>query len=35
LREGSDESGAVQVMIASDDASHRRFPLPGRIWGAF
>jgi len=35
LRESGDQPGAIQVMIASDDASYSRFGLPGRIWGAF
>jgi hypothetical protein len=35
LRESGDQPGAIQVMIASDDASYSRLGLPGRIWGAF
>src|ERR1700678_353120 len=33
LRESGDQPGAIQVMIASDDASYRRFGLPVRVWG--
>jgi hypothetical protein len=35
LLESGDQPGAIQVMIAGDDASYSRFGLPGRIWGAF
>jgi hypothetical protein len=35
LSESGDEPGAIQVMIASDDARYSRFGLLGRIWGAF
>jgi hypothetical protein len=35
LLESGDQPGAIQVMIASDDASYSRFGYAGRIWGAF
>jgi hypothetical protein len=35
LRESGDQPGAIQVLIASDDASYRRSGLAGRIWGSF
>jgi hypothetical protein len=35
LNDSGDQAGAIQVLIASDDASYRRFGLPGRIWGDF
>jgi hypothetical protein len=35
LNDSGDQAGAIQVLIASDDANYRRFGLPGRIWGGF
>jgi hypothetical protein len=35
LRESGDEPGAIQVLIAQEDARYRQFELPGRIAGDF
>jgi hypothetical protein len=35
LSESGDQAGAIQVLIASDDANYRRFGPLGRIWGGF
>jgi hypothetical protein len=35
LRESGDEPGAIQVLIAKEDASYRQFGLLGRFEGAF